>query len=114
MCSRNQFLLHLCYTTDEGNYKLWKIRHTERQPVVSLVKRFSNEFFQCLRSSPPASTRSLQLPLVFTHPQLLVPLALSLACSLFSTPPQLRRALVLLVLSLARSLFSLVPNYREP
>ena len=32
--------------------------------VVSLVKRFSNKFFQCLRSSPPASTRSLQLPLV--------------------------------------------------
>ena len=33
--------------------------------VVSLVKRLSNKFFQCLRSSPPASTRSLQLPCVF-------------------------------------------------
>ena len=32
---------------------------------VCLVKRFSNKFFQCLRSSPPASTRSLQLPFVF-------------------------------------------------
>ena len=32
--------------------------------VVSLVKRFSNKFFQCLRSSPPASTRSLQLSFV--------------------------------------------------
>ena len=28
MCSRNQFLLHLFYTTDEGSYKLWNIRHT--------------------------------------------------------------------------------------
>ena len=35
-------------------------------PVVSLVKRFSNKFFQCLRSSPPASTRSLQLPFVLS------------------------------------------------
>ena len=33
--------------------------------VVSLVKRFSNKFFQCLQSSPPASTHSLQLPFVF-------------------------------------------------
>ena len=32
---------------------------------VSLVKRFSNNFFQCLHSSPPASTRSLQLPFVY-------------------------------------------------
>ena len=32
--------------------------------VVSLVKQFSNKFFQCLQSSPPASTRSLQLPFV--------------------------------------------------
>ena len=30
MRSRNQFLF-LFYTTDEGNYKLWKIRHTEKQ-----------------------------------------------------------------------------------
>ena len=32
--------------------------------VVSLAKRISNKFFQCLQSSPPASTRSLQLPFV--------------------------------------------------
>ena len=32
--------------------------------VVSLVKRFSNDFFQCLQSLPPAYTRSLQLPFV--------------------------------------------------
>ena len=32
--------------------------------VVSLVKRFSNKFFQCDQSSPPASSRSLQLPFV--------------------------------------------------
>ena len=36
--------------------------------VVSLVKRFSNKFFQCLQSSPPASTRSLQLPFVIKLP----------------------------------------------
>ena len=68
MCSRNQFMLfHLFYTTDEGNYKLWKIRHIlKSKQAVSLVKRISNKFFQYLRSSPPASTRSLQLPFVFT------------------------------------------------
>ena len=33
--------------------------------VVSLVKQISNKFFQCPQSSPPASTRSLQLPFVF-------------------------------------------------
>ena len=33
--------------------------------VVSLAKRISNKFFQCPQSSPPASTRSLQLPFVF-------------------------------------------------
>ena len=32
--------------------------------VVSLAKRISNKFFQCPQSSPPASTRSLQLPFV--------------------------------------------------
>ena len=32
--------------------------------VVSLAKQISNKFFQCLQSSPPASTRSLQLPFV--------------------------------------------------
>ena len=32
--------------------------------VLSLVKWISNKFFQCLQSSPPASTRSLQLPFV--------------------------------------------------
>ena len=36
--------------------------------VVSLVKQFSNKFLQCLQSSPPASTHSLQLPFVlFCH-----------------------------------------------
>ena len=65
MCSRKQFLFHLFYTTDEGSYKLWKIRHTESKQLVSLTKRISNKFFQCPQSSPPASTRSLQLPFVF-------------------------------------------------
>ena len=32
--------------------------------VVSLAKRIFNKFFHCLQSSPPASTRSLQLPFV--------------------------------------------------
>ena len=32
--------------------------------VVSVAKRIPNKFFQCLQSSPPASTRSLQLPFV--------------------------------------------------
>ena len=66
MYSRNQFLFHLFYTTDEGNYRLWKIRHTEKQckQVVSLAKWISNKVFQCLQSPPPASTRSLQLPFV--------------------------------------------------
>ena len=64
MCLRNQFLFHLFYTTDEGNYKLWKIRHTEKQTVVSLAKRISYKFFQCPQSPPPASTCSLQLPFV--------------------------------------------------
>ena len=64
MCSRNQFLFHLLYTTDEGNYKLWKIRHTEKQTSSFLSKRISNKFFQNLQSSPPASTRSLQLSFV--------------------------------------------------
>ena len=32
--------------------------------VVSLAKRISNKFFQCPQTSPPASTRSLQLPFV--------------------------------------------------
>ena len=63
MCSRNQFLLHLFYTT------LLVIINCETSDVlkgkqVSLVKRFSNNFFQCLQSSLPASTRSLQLPFV--------------------------------------------------
>ena len=35
--------------------------------VVSLAKRISNKFFQCLQSSPPASTRRLQLPFVITY-----------------------------------------------
>ena len=45
------------------NYKLWKIRHTERQTSF-FSKTTCNKFFQCLQSSPSASTRSLQLPFV--------------------------------------------------
>ena len=41
----------------------------KEKQVVCLVKQFSNKFSQCLRSSPPASTRSLQLPFVnIGHP----------------------------------------------
>ena len=63
MCSRNQFLLHLFYTTllviiNCGNSDILKGIH------VSLVKDVLIKFFQCLQSSPPASTRSLQLPFV--------------------------------------------------
>lgn len=32
--------------------------------IALLPRRFSNKFFQCLQSLPPASTRSLQLPFV--------------------------------------------------
>ena len=69
MCPRNQFLFHLFYTTDEGNYNLWKIRHTESKQVVSLAKRISNKFFQYRQfhhQHPHAvATRSLQLPFVY-------------------------------------------------
>ena len=64
ICSRNQFLLHLFYTTllviiNCGKSDILKSKQ------VSLEKQFSNKFFQCLRFSPPASTCSLQLPFVF-------------------------------------------------
>ena len=63
MCSKNQFLRRLFYTTllviiNCGKSDILKGKQ------VSLVKQFSNKFFQCLQSSPPASTRSLQLPFV--------------------------------------------------
>ena len=45
------------------NYKLWKIRHLKSKQV-SLEKRFSNKFFPCFQSSPPASTCSFQLSFV--------------------------------------------------
>ena len=43
-----------------------KSHELKGKQVVSLVKRFSNKFFQCLQSSPPASTCSLQLPVVLS------------------------------------------------
>ena len=67
MCSRNQFLLHLFCTRDEGMkvvINCGKSDILKGKQVVSLEKRFSNKFFQCLRSSQPASTCSLQLPFV--------------------------------------------------
>ena len=53
--------------------KLWKIRHTERQTSSFFSKTISNKFFQCLQSSPPVSTSSLQLPFVLSGPWFLFP-----------------------------------------
>ena len=41
------------------------IQSLKFRKLRSNVKRFSNKFFQCLQSSPPASTCSLQLPVVY-------------------------------------------------
>ena len=49
------------------NYKLPGKSGILKGKQVSLVKRFSNKFFQCLQSSPSASTRSLQLPFVVIY-----------------------------------------------
>ena len=63
MCSRNQFLFHFTQQM-KVIINCGKSDILKSKQVVSLVKRFSNKLFQCLQSSPPASTRSLQLPLV--------------------------------------------------
>ena len=42
--------------------------------IAFLPLRFSNEFYQCFQSSPPESTRSLQLPFVFVLQPFIRPL----------------------------------------
>ena len=65
-CAQEISSCFICFTQD------MKVVTNCRKPdilkgkqVVSLVKRFSKKFFQCLQSSPPASTCSLQLPFVY-------------------------------------------------
>ena len=49
MRSSNQFLFHLFYTTTEGNFKLWKIRHTEKQTSSFFSKtKFLINYFNAL------------------------------------------------------------------